>query len=210
MLGASVFFAPTNLRAGGYWAAALAKAIDERTPSCCSSVNKIGPWQALGILCGTRQARELSQSFPVLLMLLEGKPAPGLPFLRQLHWIVTADPASERDVARLLDAATGDASHPDELWRFTSPYRGLAAMEEKDSDYFFGRESETVEVLKALAAAPDQLPVLLGNSGVGKSSLAQAGALAALAGARHGRSARAQPARGRQPSRRAADGASSR
>ena len=53
-------------------------------------------------------------------------------------------------------------------------------MEEKDSDYFFGRERETVEVLSALAAADGRLPVLLGNSGVGKSSLAQAGVLAAL------------------------------
>ena len=52
-------------------------------------------------------------------------------------------------------------------------------MEEKDSDYFFGRARETVEVLNALAA-PDRLPVLIGNSGVGKSSLAQAGVLAAL------------------------------
>ena len=47
-------------------------------------------------------------------------------------------------------------------------------------DFFFGRERETVEVIKALAGAPDKLPVLLGNSGVGKSSLAQAGVLAAL------------------------------
>jgi hypothetical protein len=39
---------------------------------------------------------------------------------------------------------------------------------------------ETVEVLKALAGAPNKLPVLLGNSGVGKSSVAQAGVLAAL------------------------------
>jgi hypothetical protein len=53
-------------------------------------------------------------------------------------------------------------------------------MEEKDSDYFFGRNRETVDVLSALAGAPDQLPVLIGNSGVGKSSLAQAGVLAAL------------------------------
>jgi hypothetical protein len=53
-------------------------------------------------------------------------------------------------------------------------------MEEKDSDYFFGRNRETVQVLNALATAPDKLPVLLGNSGVGKSSLAQAGVLAAL------------------------------
>jgi hypothetical protein len=37
-----------------------------------------------------------------------------------------------------------------------------------------------VDVLSALAGAPDRLPVLIGNSGVGKSSLAQAGVLAAL------------------------------
>jgi hypothetical protein len=53
-------------------------------------------------------------------------------------------------------------------------------MEEKDSDYFFGRERETVDILSALAGAPDRLAVLIGNSGVGKSSLAQAGVLAAL------------------------------
>ena len=53
-------------------------------------------------------------------------------------------------------------------------------MTEADSDYFFGRGRETVDVLSALAAAPDRLPVLIGNSGVGKSSLAQAGVLAAL------------------------------
>jgi formylglycine-generating enzyme required for sulfatase activity len=66
------------------------------------------------------------------------------------------------------------------LWRYTSPYRGLTAMQEKDSDYFFGRKRETIEVLSALAETPNSLPVLLGNSGVGKSSVAQAGVLAAL------------------------------
>ena len=35
-------------------------------------------------------------------------------------------------------------------------------------------------MIKALKAVPDKLPLLLGNSGVGKSSLAQAGVLAAL------------------------------
>ena len=118
--------------------------------------------------------------FPVILVLLEGQTAPGLPFLRRLHWIITPDPSSEKDVARLVDAAAGAGTRLGELWRYTSPYRGLAAMEEKDSDYFFGREQETVDVLSALAAAPDRLPVLLGNSGVGKSSLAKAGVLAAL------------------------------
>jgi hypothetical protein len=53
-------------------------------------------------------------------------------------------------------------------------------MTEADAEFFFGRGRETAEVIGALAATPDKLPVLLGNSGVGKSSLAQAGVLAAL------------------------------
>ncbi len=52
-------------------------------------------------------------------------------------------------------------------------------MEEKDSDYFFGRARETIATLEALAEK-SRLAVLIGNSGVGKSSLAQAGVLAAL------------------------------
>jgi hypothetical protein len=111
---------------------------------------------------------------------LKGQTAPGLPFLRRLHWIITPDPASDRDIGRLFDAASGPGSSTSELWRYTSPYRGLEAMEEKDSEYFFGRERETIDVLSVLARAPDRLPVLIGNSGMGKSSLAQAGVLAAL------------------------------
>jgi len=53
-------------------------------------------------------------------------------------------------------------------------------MTESDADFFFSRSRETAEVIAALAASPDKVPILLGNSGVGKSSLAQAGVLAAL------------------------------
>jgi hypothetical protein len=66
-------------------------------------------------------------------VLLEGQTAPGLPFLRRLHWIITPDPSSEKDVARLLDAAAGIGTRLGELWRYTSPYRGLAAVEGKDA-----------------------------------------------------------------------------
>ena len=139
----------------------------------------VGNWQVLEY-DEALDRRVKSLDFPVIVVLLEGQTAPGLPFPRQLHWIITPDPASEKDVAKLLDAALGSRARPAELWRYTSPYRGLPAMEEQDSDYFFGRKRETVEVLNVLAAASNQLPVLLGNSGVGKSSLAQAGVLAAL------------------------------
>jgi hypothetical protein len=49
-----------------------------------------------------------------------------------------------------------------------------------DSGFFFGGGRETVEIISALEATPNKLPILLGNSGVGKSSLAQAGVLASF------------------------------
>src|SRR5262245_11363211 len=177
---AQVFFAPSSLRGGGFWSKTLADEI-ARADAFILLVGErgVGNWQVLEYN-EALDKRVKSPNFPLILILLKGQTAPGLPFLRRLHWIITADPSSEKDLARLLDAASGDSARPGELWRYTSPYRGLAAMEEKDSDYFFGRERETVDVLSALAASADRLPVLLGNSGVGKSSLAQAGVLAAL------------------------------
>jgi hypothetical protein len=175
-----VFFAPSHLRAGGFWTAQLAQEIADATGFILLVGERgLGDWQ-VPEYDEALDRRVKSPDFPVVLMLLAGQTAPGLPFLRQLHWIVTPDPASEKNIARLLDAASGGGTRPGELWRHTSPYRGLTAMEEKDSDYFFGRERETIAALDALAGAPDKLPVLLGNSGVGKSSVAQAGVLAAL------------------------------
>ena len=176
---ARVFFAPTHLRAGGTWSAQLAQEIADANAFILLIAGQVGPWQVLEY-DEALDKRVTSPDFPLVVVLLEGQAAPGLPFLRRLHWIVTHDPASEKDVARLFDAASGGGHSPGELWRYASPYRGLAAMEERDSDYFFGRGRETVDVLSALAADPDRLPVLLGNSGVGKSSLTQAGVLAAL------------------------------
>jgi len=176
---AQVFFAASSLRAGGFWSKALADEIAQADAFILLVGERgVGDWQVLEY-DEALDKRVKSPDFPVIMVLLEGQTAPGLPFLRRVHWIVTPDPSSEKNVAQLLDAVSGSSTRPGELWRHTSPYRGLAAMEEKDSDYFFGRERETVEVLSALAAA-DGLPVLLGNSGVGKSSLAQAGVLAAL------------------------------
>src|SRR3984957_5137175 len=177
---AHIFFAPRSLRAGGYWLPELAKEISEATAFVLLVGEKgLGPWQVTEYY-EALDRRVKEANFPIVLLLLDGQSAPGLPFLRQLHWIITPDPASEKCLARVVDAATGGGGLPSDLWRHTAPYRGLAAMTEADTDFFFGRGRETVDVLSALASAADRLPVLIGNSGVGKSSLAQAGVLAAL------------------------------
>jgi hypothetical protein len=175
-----IFFDAKNLPAGGFWIPELSRQIAEAS-SFVFLVGKggVGPWQTLEYYEALdRRAKE--RDFPLILVLVDGEPAPGLPFLRNFHWIVSDDVASEKTVAQVLEGATGAQARPNELWRHTAPYRGLSAMTEADADFFFGRTDKTVEVLGALAEAPDRLHVLLGNSGVGKSSLAQAGVVAAL------------------------------
>jgi hypothetical protein len=137
--GAKVFFAPADLRAGGRWAPALAEAIDKSTAFVLLVTDKdIGRWQQVEYEAAFDKHVN-SPDFPVVLMLLEGQTAPRLSFLKQLHWIVTPDPSSEKDVARLVEAvASGQDAKSGERWRYTSPYRGLYAMEEKDSDFFSG------------------------------------------------------------------------
>jgi hypothetical protein len=177
---ASIFLAPKSLRVGGFWLPELAKEIAEANVFVLLvGSSGLGAWQVIEYY-EALDRRVIQQGFRVILLLLDGQAAPGLPFLRQLHWITTPDPSSEKCIAQLLDAVNGDGTAPGELWRHTAPYRGLVSMTEADTDFFFGRGSETAEVIAALAAAPDKLPVLIGNSGVGKSSVAQAGVLAAL------------------------------
>src|SRR6516165_8997062 len=173
--GAKVFFAPKSLRAGGLWLPQLAREIAEATAFVLLVGEKgIGSWQAMEYYEALdRRVRE--HDFPVVLVLLDGQSAPGLPFLRQLHWVITSDPASDKSLAQVMDAAAGGGALPGELWRHTAPYRGLHVMTESNADFFFGRERETAAVIGRLAATPDKLPILLGNSGIAKSSLALAG-----------------------------------
>ena len=176
-----VFSAPKNLRASGYWLPDVANEIAGATAFVLLVGEKgIAPWQVSEYFEAIeRRARE--PDFPVILVLLEGQCAPGLPFLRQLPWIVMPLAVSERSLTRLFDAVAGADMRPGDLWRHSAPYRGLAAMTEANSDFFFGRTQEVAEVIRSLETSPDKLPVLLGNSGVGKSSLAQAGVMAAFA-----------------------------
>jgi formylglycine-generating enzyme required for sulfatase activity len=177
---ATIFYAPKSLRPGAYWMPALAEEIAQATGFVLFvGPNGLGPWQTIEYYeAYDRRVKE--RDFPVVLVLLDGQPAPGLPFLRQVHWIVTANPGSEKTVAQLLAAANDGGAPLGELWRHTAPYRGLAAMTEAHADFFFGRGAETAEAVGALATVPDRLALLIGNSGVGKSSLAQAGVVAAL------------------------------
>jgi WD40 repeat protein len=180
---AKVFFAPRDMEKGGVWPPQLAAEIERSTAFILLvAEHGFGSWQEFEYFEALAKNRKDPQAkrYPIVLVLIEGQEAPGLPFLRLFHSMTTADPTTELEAGSLVQALINPRAPARKAWRYTSPYRGLAAMTEKDSDYFFGRDQEVVQVLEVLAHSTRRMPVLLGNSGVGKSSLAQAGVLGCL------------------------------
>lgn len=78
----------------------------------------------------------------------------------------------------VADRASPQAAPLDEF----PMYVGLRPYRRKDAPYFFGREAEVGEYLKAIASVEHQTLLLKGWSGVGKSSLMFAGVLPRLPG----------------------------
>src|SRR5262249_2799502 len=116
---AHIYFAPNSVRAGGFWLPSLANEITEAPGFVLlGGETGVGAWQVMeyyeALARRVKQQHEHSHAavFPVVLILLTGQPAPGLPFLRQLHWIVTGDPASEKSLGLLMDAAAGTGTTP--------------------------------------------------------------------------------------------------
>jgi DNA-binding winged helix-turn-helix (wHTH) protein len=73
---------------------------------------------------------------------------------------------------------SSQASVSAEYWNRHTPFRDLRAFEPEDSWLFFGRDSDTDELLSRLDRSP--ILVVIGDSGSGKSSLIRAGVIPAL------------------------------
>ena len=86
----------------------------------------------------------------------------------------------EELAADLRDTLVGRTDTPAVFVPTRNPYRGLAPFEQADVADFFGRDRATAEMVAIL----DEQPLLLvvGPSGIGKSSAVKAGLLPALSG----------------------------
>jgi hypothetical protein len=140
----------------------------------------IGPWQEVEYFTAFDR-HVINKHFPLVPLMVAGAEAPGLSFLRTLNWVEAPFVTEDKALHRLLAALKGETvASATPLWKLVNPYRGLEAMTEANADYFFGRTQETAAALTALADKAGRCPILIGASGSGKSSVAQAGVLSAL------------------------------
>jgi hypothetical protein len=176
-----IFFSPLSL-GPGFWLPKLAKEIiDTDAFLFFIGPSGVGPWQQLEYDEALDRYVQERERFPLVPVIAAGATAPGLSFLRRLNWVEAPIVTEDKALHRLLAALKGEnvvAATP--LWKLVNPYRGLEAMTESNTDYFYGRTRETAAVLTALAEKRDRCPILIGASGVGKSSVARAGVLSAL------------------------------
>ena len=181
--GADVFVDQTHLRHGHLWQPSLFDAIAKAQAFMILVSDRIGDWQKVEYY-EARDRKAKDDHFLLLPVIIADRttgPAANLPGLAQLHWIESTEPSAPDPLAKIVAALeSGETAKPPEPWRTINPYRGLVALEEQDADFFFGRDGETGDVISKIIDAPGRLVALVGNSGVGKSSLAQAGVIGSL------------------------------
>jgi len=186
-----VFLDSWCLIPGNEWQEDLESALTQ-SHSCVVFVgqNEIGPWQneemryALDEMVSKRSIR-------VVPVLLPGVKRPEkeslLPiFLRRRMWVEFQNHWNELDALnRLVCGIKGYFPYSGEAQSVASisnenlcPFRGLEVFREQDSPFFFGREAIVERLVQRLHHT--RFLAILGPSGVGKSSIVQAGLIPRL------------------------------
>jgi hypothetical protein len=180
--GLTIFFAPRELAAGGYWIPKLAEELKRSDAFLFLAGNRVGPWQEIEYYEAQRLARSQPSGKALqIIPLVIGLQAPGLPFFELLHQIHAKNATTSDMIGAVLKALDGVPERDDTpAWARFNPYKGLPSFTSSDSAYFFGREQLTADILDELTRHPNRVLALVGKSGVGKSSIAQAGVVAAL------------------------------
>jgi len=178
----SVFIAPREMAGGGLWVPKLAEELARSDVVIFLAGSRIGPWQEIEYYEAQRLSRSPAHSGrPQIIPVVIAPRAPGLPFFGLLQQIFAKDPTTPETISAMLRAIDGVAQEDrTPAWTRFNPYKGLPAFTSSDSAFFYGREQLTCELLEKLIQYPNQVIALIGKSGVGKSSLAQAGIIAAL------------------------------
>lgn len=181
--GLHTFFDRDQLLAGLPWPEALETGLaSTRSVAVFIGPGGLGLWQKREMAFALdRQVAEekTGRPFPVIPVLLPGADTtPGFLFLNT--WVDfrhdLADPDGIEAIERVVRGGTQE-DRP-QLSGSLCPYRGLRPFDEESAAFFFGREAFSGRILDTLLQR--NLVAVLGPSGVGKSSIVQAGVLPLL------------------------------
>ena len=177
--GLSVWFDKDSIQPGDPWMTALEQAIQEAS-AMIVYVGRLGvqAWVDREVRFGLVRNTDNSRDFRLVPVLgPEADPAALPPFLMQQQWVDLRDsqraPEQIRRLIEILKSPSKQRAIPENYWTAHSPFRSLQVFEPEDSWLFFGRDSDSNELLSRLGQAP--VLAVLGNSGCGKSSLIRAG-----------------------------------
>jgi TIR domain len=179
----SCFFDERGLTGGVYWIPKLGEELGKADVVLLLLGANIGPWQELEYYEALQLSRQAGRDgrpriIPVVIV---DRPAPGLAFLSTLQQIFALDLTGTPALLAIENALSAvPAAEVVAPWRRFQPYTGLPALTERDAAFFYGRDKETAEVLDLLGRARGRIVTLIGQSGVGKSSLIMAGVLSRL------------------------------
>ncbi|MBR1255187.1 TIR domain-containing protein [Bradyrhizobium sp. AUGA SZCCT0240] len=179
----SFFVDERGLTGGVYWIPRLGEELGKSDVVLLVLGDIIGPWQELEYYEALQLSRLTNRGGRprIVPVVIADRPSPGLAFLSTLHQIVALDPANSSALLAIEKALSAvPAQGVIEPWRRFQPYKGLPALTDKDAAFFFGREQDTMKVLELLARSRRRIIALIGQSGVGKSSLVSAGILSRL------------------------------
>ena len=177
-----VFFAPRSILGGSYWQQRLAIEIDQSDAVLLLLGEKVGPWQEDEYFEARRLSRKTERAGkPTIIPVVLADRTPGLPFLNLMHQLYLPEPTTNQGLASIEQALDGvEIKDTEPAWRRLNPYKGLPALTTSDAAYFFGREALCGDILDRIGQREKGVLALIGSSGVGKSSLAQAGVLGSL------------------------------
>lgn len=173
-----------NLSPDEAWQDDLQKAIDEaRTCAVFFGPNGPGTWENEQMRAYLNKRVQEDKEFGLILVLLPRATMPKrgqLPgFLSRLVWVTFCNNLDDSNGYRgLVSGIKGIVPPPSLLERLKTPYRGLEKFRPEDAKLFFGRHSETQQLVEKLKKS--RFLAVLGASGSGKSSVVLAGLVPAL------------------------------
>lgn len=180
----NIFLSPYSIKAGARHVPALATAIENCDIFIIIRGKQLGEWQKIEYDEAFYQSVEFKKtngrSIRIIPLVITQDP-PNLPFVRTLHNLRDFNCDNNVSMNSLFEAieqSTTDVSR--DFWRVMNPFRGIEALREEDSDNFYGRTSKIDEALNWIANDDRRFLMFIGNSGVGKSSLIQAGIIPSL------------------------------